>query len=98
MAILSGAGKPSPADVQRILKLRVPVIVKLAERKMSTAEVLRLGLGAIIEFSKPSNDPLDMMINNRLIGRGEAVKVGENFGLKIQIIGSPQQLVSAMGS
>jgi flagellar motor switch protein FliN len=96
VAILPSTIKPSPADVQRILKLRVPVIVKLAERKMSTAEVLRLGLGAIIEFSKPSNDPLDMMINNSLIGRGEAVKVGENFGLRIQAIGTPQQLVSAM--
>jgi flagellar motor switch protein FliN/FliY len=88
---------PSNSELTRILRLEVPVIVKLAERKMSLAEVLRLGAGAIIEFSKSSEEPLELMINNRPIGFGDAVKVGENFGLKISHIGDMKQLIRSLG-
>jgi flagellar motor switch protein FliN/FliY len=88
---------PSSNELQRILHLEVPVIVKLAERKLSLAEVLRLGAGAIIEFSKNSEEPLELMINNKSIGFGDAVKVGENFGLKISQIGDVKQVIRSLG-
>ena len=80
------------------MKLEVPVIVKLAERKLSMSEVMRLGTGAIIEFSKSSEEPLELMVNNKPIGTGEAVKVGENFGLKITQIGDVKELIRSMGN
>ena len=89
---------PSNAELQRILRLEVPVIVKLAERKLSLSEVLRLGTGAIIEFFKSSDEPLELLINNKVIGLGEAVKVGENFGLRITQIGDVKQIIEAMKS
>ena len=101
MAILHTTGKPAPAptnrDLQRILRLQVPVIVKLAERKLAMAEGMRLGVGAIIEFGKSSDEPLELMINNRTIGVGETVKVGENFGLRLTQIGDVKQLIGALG-
>ena len=52
----NSADKLSPqARLERILKLQVPVIVKLADRRLSLQEVMRLGPGAIIEFFKPSD-------------------------------------------
>jgi len=57
----------------------LPVIVKLAERKMPLSNIVGLAAGAILEFDKPSDSPLDLMINNKSIGLGQAVKVGENF-------------------
>ena len=86
-----------PSDLSRILRLEVPVIVKLAERKILLSEVLRLGTGAIIEFFKRSDEPLELLINNKTIGVGETVKVGENFGLRISQIGDVRQLIEAMG-
>jgi flagellar motor switch protein FliN/FliY len=86
----------SHQELQRILKLEVPVIVKLAERKLSLQEVMRLGIGAIIEFSRSSDEPLELMINNKPIGAGETVKVGENFGLRITQIGDVRQVIDAM--
>ena len=83
-------------ELRRILQLEVPVIVKLAERKMNLSEVLRLGAGAIIEFSKNSEEPLELMINNKSIAFGETVKVGENFGLKISQIGDLKQLIRSL--
>ena len=88
---------PSATNVQRILQLEVPVIVKLAERKLSLAEVLRLGNGAIIEFDRGSDQPLELMINNKTIGLGNAVKVGENFGLRLTQVGDAKTLIESLG-
>jgi len=85
------------SELQRILRLQVPVIVKLAERKLTMGEVLRLGVGAIVEFSKSSDEPLELLINNKPIGVGEAVKVGENFGLKLTQIGDVKQIIRSLG-
>jgi flagellar motor switch protein FliN/FliY len=93
-----GAGGAPPAsEIQRILKLQVPVIVKLAERKLSMSEVMRLGTGAIIEFSKSSEEPLELMVNNKAIAVGQTVKVGENFGLKVTKIGDLRDVIRSMG-
>ena len=88
---------PTPTELQRILKLQVPVIVKLAERRLMLSEVMRLGTGAIIEFFKSSDEPLELLINNKVIGMGETVKVGENFGLRITQIGDLKQVIKSLG-
>jgi flagellar motor switch protein FliN/FliY len=87
-----------PVDLKRILQLEVPVIVKLAERKLTLGEVMRLGAGAIIEFSKSSDEPLELLVNNKAIGVGDAVKVGENFGLKITQIGDVREIIRSLGA
>ena len=89
--------EPSNRELARILRLQVPVIVKLAERRLTMSEVLRLGTGAIIEFAKASDEPLELLINNKAIGLGEAVKVGENFGLRITQIGDVRAVIRSMG-
>lgn len=102
MAILSqkpSLAKPptlAPGELDRILQIRVPVIVKLAQRKISLQEVLRLSTGSIVEFHKSSDDPLELLVNNKTIGVGIAVKVGENFGIKLTQVGDVRQIVSAM--
>jgi flagellar motor switch protein FliN/FliY len=88
---------PSANELRRILHMHVPVIVKLAERKLTLAEVMRLGPGAIIEFIKSNDEPLELLINNKAIGLGDAVKVGENFGLKINQIGDVKEVIRSLG-
>jgi flagellar motor switch protein FliN/FliY len=89
---------PGQAEVQRILRLSVPVIVKLAERKILMSEVMRFGTGAIIEFSKSSEEPLELMVNNKSIAVGETVKVGENFGLRVTKIGDVKSVIRSLGA
>ncbi len=84
-------------DPARVLHLQVPVIVQLAERTMPLSEIITLTTGAIIEFDKPSDGQLDLMINNKCIGQGQAVKVGENFGLRVANVGSVRERIKAMG-
>lgn len=84
-------------DLQTILELTVPVIVQLGERQMSCEDVLALGPGAIIELDRSSADELDLLVNNRPVGKGVAVKVCENFGIRVSSIGTPEQRIEAMG-
>lgn len=83
-------------DLKTILNLSVPVIVHVGHLKMSMDDLLALGPGAILELEKSSEEDLDLLVNNKRIGQGIAVKVGENFGIKIKAIGSRRQIVQAM--
>jgi flagellar motor switch protein FliN/FliY len=98
MPVLQTDRTSQSPEVKRILSISVPVIVKLAERRLSMAEVMRLGVGAIIEFSKRSEEPLQLLINNKPIALGEAVKVGENFGLRITQVGDIKQIIKQLGN
>jgi len=93
LVIKAGPGE----NINRILNLQVPVIVQLAERTMALATIVNLSTGAILEFEKPSDSELDLMINNQCIGRGHAVKVGENFGLRVNTIGTLRERIEALG-
>ena len=98
MAVLtaqSRQGTPQQ-ELARILKMQVPMIVKLAERKLPLAEVMRLGNGAIIEFIKRSDEPLELLVNNKAVAVGETVKVGENFGLRITQIGDLKSMIQSL--
>ncbi len=88
---------PDVPEIQRILKLQVPVIVRLAEKVMKVSEILDMNPGMIIEFDKTVDEPLDLMINNKCIGQGQTVKVGENFGLRVTKIIPLGQIIQAMG-
>lgn len=83
-------------DLQTILNLSVPVIVQLGHRRMSLDDVLSLGPGVIIELNRPADEELDLRVNNKTIGQGTAVKVGENFGLRVSAIGSPRERIKAL--
>lgn len=85
-------------DLNTVLRLKVPVIVRLGERAMTTAEVLALVPGSIIELPKRAEEPLDLMVNNKQIGVGSAVKIGENFGIRIAMIGDAASRIRALGS
>lgn len=84
-------------EIDTILKLKVPLLVMVGECRMAVDDVLALGPGAILELEKPADSDLNLMVNNKVIGLGQAVKVGENFGIKITHIDSAQDRISAMG-
>lgn len=92
-----GARKPVPPGVQRVLRTRVPLIVTLAQKKESAAKVLQFGPGSIIEFDQSCDEPLQISVNNLPIGAGEAVKVGDHFGLRVLSIASVSERAAKLG-
>ena len=84
-------------DLRRILHIELPVIVRLAQKDLPMREVLNMSIGSIIEFEKSADDLLELMVNNQTIGRGEAVKIGEKFGLKVTDIGPVEETIAKLG-
>ena len=84
------------ADLNAILALEIPLIVEIASRRMTLAEALNLNHGAIIEFPKSSDGALRILVNNKSVGSGVAVKVGENFGVRVSQVGDISERVGAL--
>jgi len=66
-----------------VMDVPVEVTVELGRRRVRIGEVLRLGPGSVLELSKSNGEPLDIYVNDRLIARGEAVVVGERYGVRL---------------
>ncbi|MGQ9821475.1 MAG: FliM/FliN family flagellar motor switch protein [Thermogutta sp.] len=95
-----GPGKrtPEPRSVRdlplltrSLLRIRVPVQVTLAETRRPLSEVLQFAPGVIIQFNKSCDEPLELQINGRTVAVGEAVKVGDKFGLRLTKMTPPPE-------
>lgn len=73
--------------VRRVMQLPVPVAVRLAEKRVELSTLLSMSPGTLIMFEKSCEDLLGLYVNNQLYALGEAVKIGEKFGLKISEVG-----------
>jgi flagellar motor switch protein FliN len=83
-----------PPYTRSLLRVRVPVVVALAEKKHKLGHILELVPGQILQFEKSCEDPLELQISNCKIAAGEAVKVGDKFGLRITAIIPPDERFS----
>jgi len=73
-----------------LLHVPLAVTAELGTAQMSVADVLKLGAGSIIELDRLAGGPVDLMVNNKLIARGEVVAVDENFGVRVtELISRP---------
>jgi flagellar motor switch protein FliN len=97
----------SPLEMERIdegrinlvLDIPIEISVEIGRRRMLLGEVIRLGPGAIVELGKASGEPLDILANGHLIARGEAVVVGERYGVRIMdVVSSSERIADIAGS
>ena len=65
--------------------------------RMTVEEVLSLGPGSVVELNKLAGEPVDVLVNEQLIARGEVVVVDENFGVRVTEIVSPRRRAHAIG-
>jgi flagellar motor switch/type III secretory pathway protein FliN len=72
-----------PPYSRSLLRIRVPVRVNLAAKKEPIRSIVELGAGAIIKFNKSCEETLELEVGGHRVARGEAVKVGDKFGLRI---------------
>jgi flagellar motor switch protein FliN/FliY len=94
---MSPAKRRDP-ELARILGLHVPVAVVLAEQALPVESILQITVGTILEFDVSFGAELSLVVGDRTIGRGNAVKMGENFGLRITGIDSVERRIDALGS
>ncbi len=80
-----------PPNTRSLLQVMVPISVNLASKRQRVDEVIEFGPGSIITFDKSCNDLLEITAANQPIAEGEAVKVGEKFGVRIRKIKLPDE-------
>ena len=76
----------APSGIDLILDVTLPVAVELGRSRMQIQDILKLAPGSIIELDKSAGDPVDILINDRPIAKGEVVVIDENFGVRLTSI------------
>ena len=70
--------------------VEVEITLEIGRRRLRIADVLQLSVGQTIELTKTAGEPVDIYINGRLLGRGEAVVVGDRYGVRITELVAPE--------
>ncbi|MEM6687780.1 MAG: FliM/FliN family flagellar motor C-terminal domain-containing protein [Planctomycetota bacterium] len=70
-----------------VLQISTPLSVRLAEKRMSLGDLVRLVPGAMITFDERYDQPLTLRAGDSVIGTGETIKIGDKFGMRIKQIG-----------
>src|SRR4051812_27672490 len=82
--------------IELLLDVPLDVSVELGRARMSIQELLGLSPGSVVELDKVAGEPLDILVNQRLVARGEAVVVNDKFGIRITDIVSPTERVARL--
>lgn len=80
-----------------VLDIPLTVTVELGRSKMLINDLLQLGRGSVIELQKLVGEPLEVLINDKLVARGEVVVVNDKFGVRLTDIVSPMERVQSLG-
>jgi flagellar motor switch protein FliN/FliY len=79
-----------------LLDVPLDLSVELGRARMSIQDLLNLSPGSVIELDKIAGEALDILINGRLVARGEAVVVNDKFGIRISEIVSPSERIARL--
>ena len=83
-------------DLNFLLDIPLEVTVQLGSTKMVINELLQLGQGSVLELPKLVGEPLDVLVNDKLVARGEPVMVNEKFGIRLTDIISPIERLESL--
>src|SRR5579864_8417769 len=80
----------APHAMSLLRDVEVEITLEIGRRRMRIADVLKLATGQTLELAKAAGEPLDIFVNGRLLGRGEAVVAGDRYGVRItEIFAAP---------
>ncbi len=76
-------------EMQFLKDIPVTITVELGRIQMPIEEILQLGPGSMVMLKRQVNEPIDLLVNGKLVGRGEIIAVDESFGVRITEIITP---------
>lgn len=95
-AKMAGVPDTSHRNLTLIMDIPLRVAVELGRTKMVVNDLLNLGQGSVIELNKLAGEPMEVLVNDKLVARGEAVVVNEKFGVRLTDIISPSERVEQL--
>jgi flagellar motor switch protein FliN/FliY len=87
---------PQDSNLDRILDIPLVLSAQLGSTRMLIKDLLQLGPGSIVELEKLAGEPLEVLVNERLVARGEVVVVNEKFGIRLTDVISPTDRVNKL--
>lgn len=96
METTEAKSESSSCRLEFLLDVPLDISVELGRSRLSIQELLALGPGSVIELDKVAGETLDIMVNGRLVARGEAVVVNEKFGIRITDIVSRTERIARL--
>jgi flagellar motor switch protein FliN/FliY len=87
---------PQDPNLDRILDIPLVLSAQLGNTRMLIKDLLQLGPGSIVELDKLAGEPLEVLVNERLVARGEVVMVNEKFGIRLTDVISPSERVNKL--
>ena len=88
---------PANKNIEFVLDIPLQVTVQIGSTRMLIRELLQLGQGSVIELNKLAGEPMEVLVNNKLVARGEVVVVNEKFGIRLTDVVSPNQRIQQLG-
>lgn len=88
---------PGNKNIEFVLDIPLQVTVQIGSTRMLIRELLQLGQGSVIELNKLAGEPMEVLVNNKLVARGEVVVVNEKFGIRLTDVVSPNQRIQQLG-
>lgn len=87
---------PVGGNLEVLLDVPLEVIVELGRSDLQIKDILALAPGSVVELNRMAGEPIDVMVNGKLVARGEVVVIDENFGIKITSIISPMERLTQL--
>ncbi len=87
---------PHDQNLNRILDIPLVLSAQLGNTRILIKDLLQLGPGSIVELDKLAGEPLEVLVNERLVARGEVVMVNEKFGIRLTDVISPTERVNKL--
>jgi flagellar motor switch protein FliN/FliY len=88
---------PEAGNIGLIMDVFMEMTVELGRTKKAIKEILGMGEGTIIELDKLAGEPVDILVNHKLIAKGEVVVIDESFGVRVTEIVSPMERMADLG-
>ncbi|HOP05801.1 MAG TPA: flagellar motor switch protein FliN [candidate division Zixibacteria bacterium] len=89
--------KDDKQNIDLLLDVNLPVSIELGRTRMTIEDILALGPGSVVELNKLAGEPVDLLVNYKVVARGEVVVIDENFGVRITQLLSPEERLRALG-
>jgi flagellar motor switch protein FliN len=74
-----------------LLDIELPVTVRFGSKQMTFGDIMTLGAGSLVEFDRAPQDPVEVVVNDRVVARGEIVMVQGNYAVRITGIASQRE-------
>src|SRR5205809_3766176 len=86
------------SNLALLMDVQLPVSIRFGETEMTLEEVVKLGVGSVIELNSGIDQPADLIVNNRILARGEIVNVDGFYGIRITEITSAGERFKSLNS